>query len=51
VDGWESWQGQTDDGAIESEQRVMLSEPVVEFSAAGAERLGRAYWREVERAT
>ena len=51
MDGWESWQRQTDDGAIESEQRVVLSRPVVEFSAAGAARLGFTYWREVERAT
>jgi hypothetical protein len=47
--GWDAWQRQTDDGAVESQQRVELREPVVEFSAAGAEQLGRAYWREVER--
>jgi len=51
VDGWESWQHQTDDGAVESEQRVALGAPVVEFTTAGAEHLGRAYWREVERVT
>jgi hypothetical protein len=51
VDGWEAWQRQTDNGAVESEQRVALCVPVVEFSAAGAEHLGRAYWREVERVT
>ena len=51
MDGWETWQRQTDDGAVESEQRVALRAPVVEFSAAGAEHLGRAYWREVERFT
>ena len=51
MDGWEAWQGQTDDGAVESEQRVALLAPVVEFSVAGAEHLGRAYWREVERIT
>jgi hypothetical protein len=51
MDGWESWQHRTADGAIESEQRVVLARPVVEFSAAGAERLGRAYWREVRRLT
>lgn len=51
MDGWESWQHRTADGAIESEQRVVLTRPVVEFSAAGAERLGRAYWREVRRLT
>ena len=51
MDGWETSQGQTDDGAVESEQRVTLREPVVEFSEAGAEQLGRAYWGEVERVT
>ena len=51
MDGWETWQRQTGDGAVESQQRVVLREPLVEFSAAGAERLGLAYWREVERVT
>ena len=51
MDGWESWQRQTAEGAVESEQRVRLERPVVEFSSAGAERLGRAYWREVRRLT
>jgi hypothetical protein len=51
VEGWESCQRQAEDGAVESEQRATLPEPVVEFSAAGAERLGRAYWREVHRVT
>ena len=51
LDGWESWQGQRDDGAVESEQRVLLRAPVVEFSVTGAEHLGRLYWREVERIT
>jgi hypothetical protein len=51
MNGWESWQRQTGDGAVESEQRVALREPVVEFSRDGADRLGRAYWREVERLT
>jgi len=47
VEGWKTWQRQTADGAVESEQRAALARPVVEFSTAGAERLGRAYWREV----
>jgi hypothetical protein len=51
VDGWESWQRHTSDGAIEAEQRVALGRPVVDYSAAGAERLGRTYWREVRRVT
>jgi hypothetical protein len=51
LDGWEASQGQTDDGAVESEQRVVLAAPVVDFSVPGGEHLGRAYWREVERIT
>lgn len=51
MEGWETWQRQRDDGALESEQRVVLAEPVVEFSMAGAQRLGSTYWREVERVT
>src|SRR4029453_9741191 len=51
MEGWESWQRHTSDGAIEAEQRVALGRPVVAFSTAGAERLGRAYWREVRRLT
>lgn len=51
MDGWETWQGQTSEGAVESEQRVILRAPVVEFSEAGAEHLGRSYWPEVERVT
>lgn len=49
--GWEARQRQTSDGAFESEQRVELCAPVVDFSVAGAERLGRAYWQEVEHVT
>lgn len=51
MDGWETWQRQNSDGAVESEQRVTLSAPVVDFSIAGAEHLGRSYWYEVERVT
>jgi len=51
LEGWEAWQGQRDDGAVESEQRVVLRGPVVDFSVSGGEHLGRAYWREVERIT
>jgi hypothetical protein len=49
---WESTQRQTAQGAVESEQRVRLRLPVAaDGSADGALRLGRAYWREVERFT
>ena len=51
MEGWDTWQRQRDDGAVESEQCVTLSVPVVEFSADGAEQLGHTYWREVERVT
>jgi hypothetical protein len=51
MEGWETRHHQTSDGAVESEQRVTLLAPVVDFSAAGAERLGRVYWEEVERVT
>jgi len=51
LDRWATWQGQRADGAVESEQRVALGRPVVEFSVPGGERLGRVYWREVERLT
>jgi hypothetical protein len=49
--GWESTQRQTALGAVESEQRVRLLRPVVDGSVHGAQRLGSAYWREVERFT
>jgi hypothetical protein len=51
VQGWENWQRQTADGAVESEQSVVLRERVVDVSPAGAARLGEAYWLEVERVT
>jgi hypothetical protein len=51
MNGWETWQRQNSHGAVESEQRVTLGAPVVEFSLVGAEHLGRLYWCEVERAT
>ena len=51
MEGWDTRQRQTEDGAVESEQHVTLHEPVVDFSPAGAERLGWTYWREVERIT
>jgi hypothetical protein len=51
MEGWQTSHRQSPDGAVESEQRVALARPVVEFSAAGAERLGRSYWLEVRRLT
>src|SRR3954464_11806398 len=51
VTGWESTQGQTDDGAVESEQRVLLDAPAVAFDRVGAARLGERYWVEVRGTT
>jgi hypothetical protein len=48
---WESTQRQTAHGAVESEQRVRLVRPVVDDSVDGAQRLGSAYWQQVERCT
>ncbi|MDQ2984460.1 MAG: hypothetical protein M3R70_11170 [Actinomycetota bacterium] len=51
LQGWCSRQRQTAGGAVESEQRVLLDAPVVEFSEAGARSLGLIYWAQVERST
>src|SRR5512133_777279 len=49
--GWQTSQRQTADGAVESEQRVVLEAPAVAFDEAGASALGERYWQEVQRAT
>jgi hypothetical protein len=49
--GWVTTHSQARDGAVESEQRVSVSTPVVPFDADGARELGNRYWREVERST
>jgi hypothetical protein len=49
--GWDARQRQTETGAVESEQRVDLPRPVVEFSERGAALLGSGYWSEVRRCT
>jgi hypothetical protein len=51
IKGWSSWQGQTADGAVESQQRAILAVAVVEFSEQGALALGERYWQQVERST
>lgn len=51
LEGWDSRQRQTADGAVESEQRVLLRQPVVAFDGDGAAALGRRYWEEVRRST
>ena len=39
----------SDDGAFESDERVRVAGPVVEFSEHGARVLADRYWLEVER--
>jgi hypothetical protein len=51
VEGWQASQRWLEDGSFESEQRIALGAPVVEFTRAGGEALGRAYWLSVQRAT
>ncbi len=49
--GWEATECLLDSGGFESRQRVLVPEPVVEVSAAGARVLGVTYWRAVDRFT
>jgi hypothetical protein len=51
ITGWQTSQRQTPDGAVESEQRVVVDAPAVGFDEAGAAALGERYWLEVRRAT
>lgn len=51
MEAWRSRHRQTRDGAVESEQEAAIPAAVVGFDDRGAERLGRVYWREVERVT
>jgi hypothetical protein len=51
VTGWESWERVLESGAFESRQRILVPEPVVETSAAGARTLGVTYWQAVDRVT
>ncbi len=49
--GWSSSERISPAGAVEFEQRVEATRPLVELSAAGALELGARYWKEVEAAT
>ena len=49
--GWEASERVLESGGFESRQRVLVPEPVVEASEAGARVLGVTYWRAVERFT
>jgi hypothetical protein len=51
VTGWESTERVLDSGGFESRQRVLVPEPVVELSEAGARTLGVTYWLAVDRFT
>lgn len=48
---WESSERVLEAGGFESRQRVLVGEPVVEVSEAGARTLGVTYWRAVDRFT
>ena len=45
--GWETTERLLESGGFESRQRVLVSEPVVDDSEAGARVLGVTYWRAV----
>lgn len=45
--GWEANERVLDSGGFESRQRILVSEPAVECSEAGARWLGVTYWRAV----
>ena len=49
--GWESTERVLDSGGFESRQRVLVPEPMVEASEAGARTLGVTYWQAVDRLT
>ena len=49
--GWETSERVLESGGVESRQRVLVHEPVVEASEAGARTLGVTYWRIVDRVT
>ena len=49
--GWESSERVLGSGGFESRQRVLVAEPTVEASEAGARTLGITYWQAVDRFT
>jgi hypothetical protein len=51
VNGWETSERVLESGCFESRQRVLVGEPVVEASEAGARTLGVTYWQAVDRFT
>jgi hypothetical protein len=51
VTGWETSERVFESGGFESRQRVLVADPVVEASEAGARTLGVSYWQAVDRFT
>ena len=49
--GWEATERVLESGGFESRQRVLVQDPVVEASEAGARTLGVTYWQAVDRFT
>lgn len=49
--GWEASERVLESGGFESRQRVLVPEPAVEASEAGARTLGVTYWQAVDRFT
>ena len=49
--GWEASERVLESGGFESRQRVLVDEPAVEASEAGARTLGVTYWQAVDRFT
>jgi len=49
VTGWETSERVLKSGGFESRQRVLVAEPAVEASEAGARTLGVTYWQAVDR--
>jgi hypothetical protein len=49
--GWETSERVLESGGFESRQRVLVTEPAVEASEAGARTLGLTYWQAVDRFT
>jgi hypothetical protein len=51
VTSWETSERVLESGDFESRQRVLVAEPAVEASEAGARTLGVTYWQAVDRFT
>jgi hypothetical protein len=51
VTGWETSERVLESGAFESRQRLLVAEPAVDASEAGARTLGITYWQAVDRFT